>query len=320
MIIKLRENISADMMNRTLEDYSIQSRFVTEESNTNWLNEINSGLCCQHLKPKDRFLTMDELKKLFSTWTEVGLFETDLYFGRTPEAEMQEIARFIVDNADSIEYISQSELLIERGNIPQEYHSKLCSLQRPEKEPEKLPESEQYIPSLEGGLLLCKSYSPNPFWVVFGKVESPTFLKEKIYVDNHLNNIYRDSKGLAYLLIPTMPFMNHDETFKFVERVYKKASQMGLREDPNFFLPFVYKIGLGDLSQVAESFRKSYTKAEIKKRMDTVLNNIKSLSSAKISFSQDGTIRRSSLLYTDKVMADLYNALAIALSEIEMCG
>lgn len=40
---------------------------------------------------------------------------------------------------------------------------------------------------------------------------------------------------------------------------------MGLREDPNFFLPFVYKTGLGNLDQIAESFCKSYTEAEIKK-------------------------------------------------------
>jgi hypothetical protein len=139
MIIKLRENISPEKMNQVLKNYSIRSCFITEQSNTGWLCDINTGLCCQHLKPKTRLLTIDELKKIFPIWTEIGLFEADLYFDRTPETEMQEIARFIVENADSIEYISQSDLLIERGNIPKEYHIKLRSLQKPEKEPEKLP-------------------------------------------------------------------------------------------------------------------------------------------------------------------------------------
>ena len=116
---------------------------------------------------------------------------------------------------------------------------------------------------IQSGQMLCKSFSPNPFWVLFGKVETPKFLL------NEENRIHRDKRGYGFLLIPTMKietekcFGNLDSN-EFVEQCWR----MGLREHPNFFLATIYKLVLksesaNTLNKIAEEFKELYTEDEI---------------------------------------------------------
>ena len=137
---------------------------------------------------------------------------------------------------------------------------------------EKLPVAEQKIPDLQGGLFLCKSFSPKPFWVIYGNVDKPTFLKTRIYKDDLYNDIYRDKQGYAYMLMPLMPISNSN--IDFVTENYEIATQIGLRENINFIMPLIYNLGLVNLIEVAKQYMEFYSQEELHERFETVLRNV----------------------------------------------
>ncbi len=252
-------------------NFDVKRSFWTEKDNELWLEDINTNPNAhqKHWKPEDRDLTMEELKKQAGAWANTQQLEADLYFSRTSENDMQLLTQFIVENKKDIEYITDVDLLIERGNIKKEYHSILQTLEKPEEEPEKYPEEERYIPDIQGGQLLCKSWSPTPFYVTYGKVNRPRFLKEKIYKEELYNNIYRDKQGYSYLLIPLNDFSPN-----FAETVYEQAWQMGLREHPNFFIPFVYSYEMNNVREVGKDFAEFYSAEELTERLMLSLENL----------------------------------------------
>lgn len=267
--IKAKPGTEEDL-NKKLKKAGIKCAFITAEMNQDWLNDINTNPDAhqKHLKPKDRDLTMDELKDIFPSWTEVGLLSFDVAFGRTDDKEAAKYASFIEANADSLECVRGGDELIKRYDLTPAQNKIITELEMPEPEPEKLPVDEQVKPDLQSGLFLCKSWSPTPFWVVFGKVEKPTFLKTRIYRDELYNNIYRDKKGYAYLLLPLMPINNRQ--VEFVTEVYNQAYEMGLRESFNFIIPLVYGLDLVNINEVATDYLETYTPEEIKERFKTV--------------------------------------------------
>lgn len=267
--IKAKPGTEEDL-NKKLKRAGIKCAFITAEMNQDWLNDINTNPDAhqKHLKPKDRDLTMDELKDIFPSWTEVGLLSFDVAFGRTDDDEAAKYAKFIEANADSLECVRGGDEFIKRYDLTPAQAKIVTELEKPEPEPEKLPEDEQVKPDLQSGLFLCKSWSPTPFWVVFGKVEKPTFLKTRIYRDELYNNIYRDKKGYAYLLLPLMPINNRQ--VEFVTEVYNQAYEMGLRESFNFIIPLVYGLDLVNINEVATDYLETYTPEEIKERFKTV--------------------------------------------------
>ena len=114
--------------------------------------------------------------------------------------------------------------------------------------------------------MLCKSWGLQPFWVIFGKVkdDQPIFLKDRIYEDDLYNNLYRDDSGYAYLMLPLLPL--NDRQLEFVEKVYKEAWSMGLRENFNLFIPFVYGLDIVNLDSVAKDYKENYTVEELRER------------------------------------------------------
>jgi hypothetical protein len=314
MKIKLKDLNKINKMNKVLEEMGIEYKFWSEEDNKAWLNDINTNPESpqKHLKPKGRDLTLAELKEMFEAWTEVGIYETDLYYGRTSEEQMQKIGKFIYNYSDEIEFLDGSDILLERGNIPEEYHSTIAKLEKEDIPPVKLPEDQQYIPNLDGGVLLCKSWGIKPFWVTYGKVERPRFLKEKIYEDNLYNNIYKDKEGHSYLLVPLNDFSKG-----FGEKVFSEAWDMGLREHPNYFMPMVYSYDLTDIKKIGESLFEFYSSEELLERFKTVANALPTeVAQSKINFQLDKKKGIAITYHSGKSRKlDLLNAFKIAMEK-----
>ena len=170
MKIKFREEADLKALNAKLAEWGVKNRIIEEEDNIAWLKDINENPESPqlHLKPLDRDLTMEELKSYLGMFMEVGVLDVDIHFGRTPVETMKVLALFIYDNQEQIEFITESEILIERGEITAGWLVKgLRKMQRVDEPLELLPE-EEYLAQkeLQGGQLLCKSWSPNPFWVI----------------------------------------------------------------------------------------------------------------------------------------------------------
>lgn len=273
--IKAKPGTEEDL-NKKLKKAAIKNAFITDQMNQNWLDDINTNPEeNKHIKPSDKDLTMDELKDIFPSWTEVGLLSFDVAYGRTSDKEAAKYAAFIEANTDSLECVRGGDEFIKRYDLTPAQNKIITELEMPEPEPEKLPVDEQVKPDLQSGLFLCKSWSPTPFWVVFGNVERPTFLKTRIYRDELYNNIYRDKKGYAYLLLPLMPINNRQ--VEFVTEVYNQAYEMGLRESFNFIIPLVYGLDLVNINEVATDYLETYTPEEIKERFKTVFQMTSSI-------------------------------------------
>lgn len=255
-------------LNLALKRLDLKNSFTTAKDIDNWLNDINTDPKSPqgHLKPADRDLTREELCKMFENYTTIGLLSFDVYFSRTSDIEAAKYLKFICANALSIEHLKNFKSFIERYpvNLKEKLIIESLNLETPD--PVKLPKSEQEIPDLQGGLLLCKSWSLKPFWVIFGKTENdqPRFLKSKIYEDDMYNNIYHDKAGYAYLLIPLMPLGNNQ--LEFVEEVYHNCWQMGLRECFTYFIPFIYGLDISNINKVATDFKEFYTGEELRER------------------------------------------------------
>lgn len=154
----------------------------------------------------------------------------------------------------------------------------------PKRELEILEKSEQSLhKDLQSGLLLCKSFSPQPFWVIFGKVDSPRFLKEKYYVNDDYNTLHRDKNGYAFLMLPLMtvgtPPLFGKQTF---DDMIEHCWNMGLREHPLFVGDIIYHLHLPNFTKkivedVAKDFAELYTKDELIERLGVSLERFYSL-------------------------------------------
>jgi hypothetical protein len=256
--IKLKKDVNPEPINKFLEKHKL-NQFTVEEDNIWWLNDINNNPKSEqsHLKPADRDLTMDELKAWFSAWTEVNLMGFDVGYSRTSQKQIDLYCQMILANLTEIEYIKGAKDVIERYDVSDEMKALLTKLNKPEKKPELLPESEQHRPDLEGGLFLCKSFSIKPFWVIFGRVDTPKFLKVKLYKDDDYNTIYHDKQGYGYLMLPLLK-LNGKELDSLAD-MYQYAYGMGLREDFTLLIPLIYHLAVADFDNVADNYIDTYT-------------------------------------------------------------
>lgn len=177
---------------------------------------------------------------------------------------------------------------------------------------------------IQSGLMLCKTFSPSPFWVLFGKVKEPKFLLDE---DKH---IYRDKRGYGFLIIPTMAIGNVN-TFggldpdEFMEYCWS----MGLREHPNYFFALIYALPLANFddaskNKLAEDFKDLYSKEELLIRYAHTYNQISSMYSfhwaydAKTNTYQNYSKDNFSLSAKIQILNILLVALAIK-NESEKC-
>ena len=266
--IKAKSEVNLDELNKILARLEIKNDFTTDKHNHDWLRDINENPQSpqRHLKPADRDLKMNELHELFESYTEVGLMDFDVAYSRTSEETAQKYLAFIREYKDCIEYLKGADELPERYETTEEDKNLIQLLNIVPPEPKKLPKDQQTKDDLQGGILLCKSFSPNPFWVIYGKVKDdyPMFMKKRVYEDQDYDGLYRDKQGYGYLLIPLIPVDNRQ--VEFAEKIYTACWNMGLREAFTYFIPFVYGLDLTDLNSVAKDFRAFYTKEEIRER------------------------------------------------------
>ena len=274
--IKAKSTADLDKLNAVLTKMDIKNDFTTTKHNIDWLRDINTNPEShqRHLKPKDRDMSMDELKQAFENYTEIGLLEFDVAFSRTDEETAQKYLEFIRKHKKDIEYLRGAAELIERYETSLEDKKVIISLNKVEPDPVKLPKDEQTTDDLQGGLFLCKSWGLQPFWVIFGKVDSPVFLKKRIYVDDMYNNLYKDKQGHAYLMLPLLPL--NDLQLDFVEKVYSEAWDMGLREAYSFIIPVIYRLDMTNYFNVTKDYQKFYTPEELKERFVALMTQYQS--------------------------------------------
>lgn len=263
VFIYSKDDKATEQLNIALKEKGIKNSFTTEQDNIDWLNDINKNPNAHqsHLKPNDRDLRMDELKGMFEMFTEINVLSFDVAFSRTTEDEANLYAEFIQENFGLIKSLKGADELISRYSLTIEQKKIIKAINAGYTEPEKLPKEEQQIPDLNGGVLLSVSWGKDPFWIIYGKVDKPTFLKEKIYVNDLYNNIYRDKKKHAYLLVPTIPAnITMDELNKLASDIWN----MGVREDIYYYMPILYSIEAPEGAY--KSYAITYTLEEIHER------------------------------------------------------
>jgi hypothetical protein len=262
--LKAKDNKSITAVNKLVKKARIKKVFNTEQDNIDWVQDINNNPNSpqKHLKP----ITLEALKGLFNIWCEAGVMSFDVAYSRTSQAEAKRYAKFILKHADHIDRLEGAHELIERYELSKEEQVIITKLNYVKPAPKKLPVDQRTKRDLQGGLMLCKSWGLQPFWVIFGKTkdDQPVFMKERIYEEDEYNNLYRDKQGYAYLLIPLLPLNNSQ--LDFVEQVYNNAWNMGLRESFNLFIPFVYGLDLVNINSVAEDYQEFYTVEELRER------------------------------------------------------
>jgi hypothetical protein len=284
--IKTKDDANLDRLNASLEKLELPNLFLTEKHIKDWLEDVNNPDSEHYIKRKDgEKVDYSYLKSYFGNWiTTIGQLSFDVAYGRTSQEEAKNYAKFIVKNIASIEYIKGGAELISRYVLTPKQKEVIALLEKPSNEPKKLPIHEQHHPDLQSGLFLCKSFSPSPFWVVFGKVDAPTFLKTRIYEDDLMNNIYRDKKGYAYLLLPLLPLGSN--TSEFICSVYERAYGMGLREAFGLITSFIYGVEFNNLKDMVEDLKNFYDEDELKERFKSILT----MSISSYGYNQDGGI------------------------------
>jgi hypothetical protein len=260
--LKTKDDLGIIKINKLLKKAGIKNSFTTEQENINWCKDINTNPQSpqKHLKP----ITLEQLKGMFILWCTVGTLSFDVGFSRTSQAEAKKYAKFILEHEDLIEKLEGADELIERYKLSTAEEIVIKKLNYIPPAPIKLPVEERTKHDLLGGLMLCKSWGLQPFWVVFGNVDEPMFMKDRIFEDDINNNLYKDKKGYTYLLLPLLPINN--EQLKFVEKVYDNAWNMGLRESFNLFIPFIYAMDIINIDKVAKDYKKFYTGEELRER------------------------------------------------------
>ena len=216
--------------------------FATAEDNQAWLDEINNDpkSSCAHLKPKDRDFTMEELKKCFKNYTTEGLAEIDIGFGRTPEETMEKTLSFIDSNRDIWQEIRGIHDLVERSETGDKYTHLLYLDHYFPDATYNLPKTHlDYRDVYTGG---CVAYitgmNDSQVGVVYGNVESPTFLKSRTTIDPGDSNLIKDDKDRHILLMPLIPMDENAQ--KVAVDAYNRCVELYFQEPMGLFMAKVY--------------------------------------------------------------------------------
>lgn len=272
IVLKAKDDEAINVINAILIQRGIDNAFLNNKNVEDAVKDINKPDSPQaHLQP----MTKEKLIEMFPSWYEVGAMAFDIAYGRTSQVEAKEYAELIVTIKNDIQYITKADDIIERYDLSSKEQKVIKSLNKLPEEPVKLPKDDRMIHDLQGGHYLCDSFSPQPFWVIYGNVDMPMFLKDKIYEDDMLNTLYRDKKGYAYLLMPLMK-LGQEGLNKIIE-AYHHAMELGLREDPNYLLPLMYGLDITNINDVAEGYLDFYGKNKLKQKFMDAFTHINHL-------------------------------------------
>lgn len=234
--------------------------FVTNKMNQAWVDDINTNPDSpqRHLRPtveitlpsgktarETRDITLAELREIFNAggMTAVGQMGVDTKYSRLKVKD----ARHIVETMStepfllSIEGSDATDLFdkaIEAGCAQSEVDA-LASLVKAPVEPELNPCRREPI---EGGVATFGDWSYNDIELIFGRVDSPQYLKDDKYIETpetrYFNGLYRDSRGRGYLMVPLLDLSK--DTVRQVQDIWCAASDVGLRCNPLAFAIAVY--------------------------------------------------------------------------------
>lgn len=105
-------------------------------------------------------------------------------------------------------------------------------------------ESQRRSPPDRGIVLLEAKDRIGPMiWALYGKVDRPTVLKDDLYIDNALNDFYRDSSGYPFLLLPYVSVAAANR-FEIADAAYRRSVALGVTERPEIFFTCVYQFQL----------------------------------------------------------------------------
>lgn len=280
MKIKLKDlsESNIEKMNRSLIENGLHFKdvgdFLTMASLKEWVDEINNGECeaQSHLKPKDGSpLTIEGIQRALNSWTEIGVFETDLYFGRTSDENMDKLLSFISKNMESFSKITDIDILVERAPSGSEFKSLLnINVAKPDPEPEKLPEKDRVTVWEEGGVATIKGMNDQDTIVLFAKVDSPTYMTKKEHVDpSYDGGIVKTPDGKPVILFPLRPLGDHN----FLDMIIKECSSLYMRESIESILFKVYHVQFDEMTLRNEQERSECLKhAELLLTKDVVLS------------------------------------------------
>ena len=119
-IIKLKDPNESYSVNKLLQINDITcNKFLTYGELSEWVYEINKDEShpLRHLKPEGRQMLMRDLQRAIPSWTEVGKFQADIAFNRTPKDQVYKISKFVHDYKNIIEYVKSAKFMIDRFNI-----------------------------------------------------------------------------------------------------------------------------------------------------------------------------------------------------------
>lgn len=106
------------------------------------------------------------------------------------------------------------------------------------------PQSQRRRPPDRGIVLLDAKDRIGPsIWALYGKVDRPVVLRDDLYLDNALNDFYRDDNGRAFLLLPYAS-EESPQRFEIADSAYRRAVALGVTEKPEIFFTCVYQFQL----------------------------------------------------------------------------
>ncbi len=159
----------------------------------NWANDINTNPESPqaHLKPT----TAEDLQSMFCALMPLNTVAFDVYFGRTPQEELDKIFEFFIENKESIESIKNGRDWFERSSQKEEFFE-LEDL-NDESFTKRENVNRREVPA--GGI----ATTPCGFHLLYGNVKSPTVMKDDEFLSE------RDNKDLVvdgnrFLLMPLL--------------------------------------------------------------------------------------------------------------------
>lgn len=252
----------------------------------------------------DRDVTAEECMKYWNIKID-GVGATDITYNRCPEKNMLMLVLFISGNEDMIDKVQDGLELLEKSGMDTtnpEGQLILETFQRLEYEPEPpalLPEDKRTDRSIQGGVMKAKYWGSAPsgdyVHVIFGAVDDALFMKDRQYQEDIYNSLYRCDDGRGVLMVSQIPIDN--TAGKVAEAVFNRAWEMGVRENPYYFIHTIYRNSFklerskSTIHDMADSFMDTYSLQELKDRIITTGNMLNTQHPAYHKVKYDGTKR-----------------------------
>lgn len=235
--------------------------FITDADTKAWLDDINLNKKSPqaHLKPKDRDLSLEELKYIFPDYTKTGLMCIDVKYSRCTN-EMAEAILMAMDEWSQNATYTDGEMsqyvesvVASQGDIDkfkliasENEREHICSaldrfVARHITPVEAVPtKNENRREPIQGGIATFSDWNRNDVVVLFGNVDHPMFMKDDEFVEDEFNPLYKDDAGRHYMLLPLLRVDSSMD--KQLGEIYSQACEIGLRVHPSLLYLAVYNV------------------------------------------------------------------------------